>query len=348
MDNNSTNDLDLIRKSFVSIIMPVRNEEAYITRSLGAVLSQDYPKDLIEVYVVDGMSVDQTRRIVTGFQSDHPNVKLLDNPGKIVSKGLNIALNYAKGEIIIRVDGHCEIAPDYVSKCVKYINQDQVDCVGGPIATVGETHLAKAIATAMSSRFGVGNSAFRTIKDKSMLVDTVPFPAYKREAIEKTGRFDEELVRNQDDEYNYRLRKLNGKILLSPDIRSKYYSRSTLLSLWRQYFQYGYWKVRVLQKHPRQMSLRQFIPPVFVSALITLTLIAIAIPKGWVLLALVLGIYGFVNLIVSASLASKCGWQYFPVLPIIYGLLHLSYGSGFLAGLLKFSIKNKVVQVRGV
>lgn len=333
----------------VTIIMPVRNEAAYIQRSLSAVLSQDYPPELIDVIIADGMSTDGTRqRIASLIDSSTPfPVILIDNPGLIVPTGFNAALRRASGDIVIRVDGHCLVAPDYVRRCVTHLLEDDVCAVGGPIETVGETHTARVIATAMSSPFGVGGSAFRIMPTQTvpsqesgactMLVDTVAFPAYTRQAIKLAGFFDEELVRNQDDEYNYRLRKLGGRILLATDIRSKYYSRASLATLWRQYFQYGFWKVRVLQKHPRQMSPRQFVPPVFVASLLISMLLALFIPAGRALLAAFVAVYLFANLLASLWMASKRGWHSLPLLPLVYLILHLSYGLGFLAGLVRFA-----------
>jgi len=322
---------------FVTLIMPVRNEAAFIASSLEAVLAQDYRSDRIEVIVVDGMSTDNTRAIVQSLQAQHANLQLIDNPGKIAPTGLNAALRgQIKGEIIIRVDGHCEIARDYVTKCVHHLTQDNIDGVGGPIETIGQSFTARAIALAMSLPFGVGGSAFRTVKDRAMLVDTVAFPAYTRQATERAGLFDEELIRNQDDEYNYRLRKRGGRILLSPDIRSRYYSRSSLRSLWRQYFQYGYWKVRVMQKHPRQMRVRQFIPALFVAALLlSLLLIPLSIGAGRIF-GLVAGSYVLMNLAASCLGAVKGNWRLLPLLPLVFATLHLTYGLGFLLGLVKF------------
>ncbi len=319
---------------FVSVIMPVRNEAGFIQRSLGSVLAQDYPANRLEILVVDGMSTDRTRAAVAEISAANPRVFLLDNPGRIAPTGLNVALRRARGEILIRVDGHCEIAPDYVSRCVETLLKQQVECAGGPIDTIGETLTARAIALAMSSPFGVGDSAFRTVKDRSLLADTVAFPAYTRQAVEKVGFFDEELVRNQDDEYNYRLRKLGGRILLNPQIRSRYYSRSSLGSLWRQYFQYGYWKVRVMQKHSRQMRPRQFIPPAFVLALLGSALLALFGIPGRLLLAAVAGSYLAANL--AASFRTAPDLKTFLLLPPIFAILHLSYGAGFLQGLIRF------------
>jgi glycosyltransferase involved in cell wall biosynthesis len=258
---------------------------------------------------------------------------------------LNIGIRAARGDVIVRVDGHCEIASDYVRRCVEHISNDQVDGVGGSVHTVGETSTAEAIAAAMSSRFGVGDSAFRTERDKTGLVDTVPFPAYTRSIIQQAGGYDEELVRCQDDEYNYRLRELGAKILLAGDIRSRYYSRASLRSLWQQYFQYGFWKVRVMQKHPKQMRLRQFVPPSFVlSSFIVLGLSFLVglcgpcrtVRWGWIPLALVWGSYVVANLAASVLTASKKGWRHALQLPVVYAILHLSYGLGFLVGLFKF------------
>lgn len=325
---------------FVSVVMPVRNEAGFIARSVGCVLDQEYPDERLEVIVADGCSTDDTTKIVRSLQTNHPNLKLIANPGKIAPTGLNAAIKEARGEIIVRVDGHCEIAPDYIQRCVEHLTNGEADGVGGPIETIGETAMAKAIAAAMSSPFGVGGSAFRTVKDKTMLADTVAFPAYKRSVIESAGLYDEELVRNQDDEYNYRLRKLGAKILLAADVRSKYYSRGTLKKLFRQYFQYGYWKVRVLQKHPRQMSARQFIPPLFVASLLFSLLLSLWTRLGLWLLGGIICCYLAANLLASLMTARKSQNQIFAhllLLPTIFSSLHLSYGLGFLIGLIKFA-----------
>ncbi len=320
----------------VSLIMPVRNEGPFIEKSLLAVLEQDYPKDQMEIIVSDGMSTDETRAIVGKFQETYTHLRLVDNPKQIVAPGLNEAICQAKGEIIIRIDGHCEIALDYVRKCVEHLQRDSVDGVGGPIDTVGEDFVSEAIALGMSSWFGVGGSAFRTIKDKKMLAETIPFPAYTKQIIEKAGPYDEELVRNQDDEYNYRISKLGGKLLLCPDIRSRYYGRSSLLKLWKQYFQYGYWKVRVMQKHPKQMRVRQFMPAIFVAALTILAFIAPLSPFFLRFFFALMGVYLIANLSASLWGAFRKKWVYAFLLPFIYGILHISYGVGFLTGLLRF------------
>jgi len=191
---------------------------------------------------------------------------MLDNPKKIVPTGMNIVLQQAKGEIIIRVDGHTIIAPDYVRQCVDALHRTDADNVGGKMRAQGESIFGQCVSIATSSPFGVGGARFH-YSDKEEWVDTVYMGAWKREIFENVGLFDEELVRNQDDEFNYRLRSQGWKILLSPKIKSQYFCRSSPQSLWKQYFQYGFWKVRVLQKHPFQMRPRQFVPAIFVGAL---------------------------------------------------------------------------------
>src|SRR6266496_198703 len=188
----------------------------------------------------------------------------------------------------------------------------------------------------MSSRFGVGGSAFRLPNSKTQFTDTVAFPAYTRAVIDRAGPFDEELVRNQDDEYNYRLRKLGVRILLASDVRSRYFSRATLPGVSSQYFQYGYWKVRVMQKHPWQMQLRQFAPPVFVAGLIVGALLTPIVALVGYLTALVGAIYGLGAITATVGAARKHGWTLLPLLPIAFATLHLSYGAGFLIGLVRF------------
>ncbi len=325
----------------VSVIMPVRNEADFLAESLGAVLAQDYLPERMEVLIADGMSTDRTRGIVSELAARHPQraITLLDNPGCIVATGLNAALRVAKGEIIIRIDGHCRIASDYVSRCVDHLRHDDVDGVGGSINTVAGTAVGRAIAAAMSSPFGVGGSAFRTMKGRTMLVDTVPFPAYSRHAIDMAGPFDEKLIRNQDDEYNYRLRKLGARILLSADVKSDYYSRSSLSSLWKQYFQYGYYKVRVMRKHVRQMQVRQFVPAAFVVALCGGAvggLFSDVVLRVW---QVVLVLYGAATLVASLAIARQSPRMRPWALLVVFPILHISYGLGFLVGVTRFAAR---------
>ncbi len=320
----------------VSIVMPVRNEADFIARSLGAVLAQDYPHDRLEVLVADGMSTDSTRAIIaaTAAQSDVA-VTVVDNPGQIVPTGFNAAVRQSTGDIIVRVDGHTIIAPDYVRQCVDALQRTGADNVGGRMTPASEKAFGQAVALATSTPFGIGGGRFH-FSDREEEVDTVYLGAWRRETFARIGLFDEEMVRNQDDEFNYRLRAAGGRILLTPHIRSTYYNRSSPRRLWRQYYQYGFWKVRVLQKHPRQMSLRQFVPPAFVAALVGAALLAFLTPAGGLLLGLVAASYGLANLAASAITAARHGWSHLLFLPPVFAILHLSYGAGFLVGLARF------------
>lgn len=307
-----------------------------MSRCLQAITDQDYPSDHIEILIADGRSDDGTFELLQNWASLSANRHVFRNPGKIVSTGLNLLIPITKGEVIIRVDGHCVIAPDYVSKCVGHLQQDQVDGVGGPMRSIGEDLISQVTALAMSSKFGVGDSSFRTETGQTKLADTVPFPAYTRAIIEEVGLYDEELVRNQDDEYNYRIREAGGRILLAEDIRSDYYSRGSLKKLWKQYFQYGFWKVRVFQKHPRQMSPRQFVPLAFILALNLTILLSFLFSWGWMVLLALLAVYLLANLSASIITASGQEFKKLLLLPLAFAIIHLSYGLGFLVGLFKF------------
>ena len=327
-------DSDINQLPLVTVIMPIRNEERYIERSLGAVLNQDYPHEKMEVLIADGMSNDNTRAIISDLQDNHPDIPItiLDNPNKIVPTGFNIAFQQSRGDVIVRVDGHTVIAQDYVCQCVVLLQESEADNVGGRMNAIGATPLAEAIALATSSPFGVGGARFH-YSDKEEYVDTVYMGAWWSKVFNKIGLFDEELVRNQDDEFNYRLRSHGGKILLSPKIKSVYYNRPSLAKLQRQYFQYGYWKVRVMQKSLKQMRFRHFVPPLFVLTLLVLSVLGIFLNWAWALLAVVLGAYLLVNIVASFYISrGKHFWR----LPLIFASLHISYGCGFLLGILKF------------
>ena len=322
----------------VTIIMPVRDEGACLRRTLGAVLSQDYPPGLLEVLVADGMSEDGTRAIVTDMMAGHPRLRMIDNPSRIVSTGLNAAIREARGEVIVRVDGHTVVAPDYVSECLAALRRSSADNVGGPMRGIGEGWFGKAVAAATSSPFGVGGARFHYSEGEEW-VDTVYLGAWRKQTFDRIGLFDEELVRDQDDELNYRLLDRGGRILLSPRIRSSYTVRGTPRSLWRQYFQYGFWKVRVMQKHPRQVRLRQLAPPVFVAALILSAAAAWRSPGVAPLWCTVPLMYAVANLAASMVRARTVGWSIAPLLPLVYGIIHTGYGLGFLAGMVVFGTK---------
>ncbi|MCK4352707.1 glycosyltransferase family 2 protein [candidate division WOR-3 bacterium] len=321
--------------SLISIIIPCRNEEKFISKCLNSIIANDYPRDKLEILVVDGMSTDKTREIILDFAQKHSNIKVLDNPKKITSTGLNIGIKNAKGDIIIIIGTHTCIMPNFLKKSIETLSRVNADCVGGTIESIQEGFMPSAIAYGMSCPFGIGNAAFRYSK-KEGWVDTVAFGAYPKKVFDKIGLFDKELVRCQDDEFNYRLRKARGKIFLNPEIKSYYYPRSSLKKLWHQYFQYGFWKVRVFQKHPKMMQIRQFVPGAFVFVVGLSFIIGIFYtPFLWMFGSIVL-CYLMSSLFFSSIVAKQHSWKYFLVMPAIFSTLHIGYGTGFLTGLVRF------------
>lgn len=318
----------------VSLLVAMRNEAGYIERCIRSLLAQDYPADKLEVFIFDGQSTDDSWQIAEQLIKNRPLFFLRSNPERIQSEAWNKGVAQSRGDVVGIVSAHSTLAPNYVSKAVEVLQRTKADMVGGPVRAQSENFIGEVIAVAMSTPFGVGGANFR-YTDKELETDTVFMGLCRRDMYMRIGGFDEEMIRNQDDELSYRLTRNGGKIVCSPLIRSEYFSRSTLPSLWKQYYQYGYYKVRVLQKHPRQMRLRQFVPFAFVLALIVsalLAFISLLRPLSWMIPA----IYILANLLASLYTAASRGWKYLPLLPIVFAILHLSYGLGFLAGLFKF------------
>lgn len=310
---------------FVSVIMPVRNEVDCIDRSLGSVLQQDYPQDRMEILVVDGNSQDGTcDRIET------PRVRILNNPMGIVPSALNIGLRNSAGDVIVRVDGHCVLPFDYVRNCVQALQESGADCAGGLQKACGEGEVGRVIALAMSSRFGVGTAYFH-YGTKPAWVDTVYLGAYRREAFLRAGGFDEELIRNQDDEFNFRLQQAGGTIRFDPTIFANYYPRNSIRRLWTQYFEYGFFKVLVIRKRRGMSSWRQLAPSSFILAVFLSFIAALLTGQNW-FMALVLGPYLTANLGVSFFLGHQRIQTLF-LLPVVFACMHMAYGVGFLAGL---------------
>ncbi|RJR55007.1 MAG: glycosyltransferase family 2 protein [Desulfobacteraceae bacterium] len=318
----------------VSLLVPMRNEAQYIRGCLESIFRQTYP--FIEVLVFDGLSTDDSYKIVETLFAARPNCQLYSNEKIIQAAAWNQGIQLSKGEILGIVSAHAELAPDYVEELVETLFRTQADLVGGPTFSDSKGFTAETIAQALNSPFGVGNARFH-YTTKEIEVDTVFMGACWRRVYEKIGGFDEGMVRNQDDELSYRLLKHGGRIICNPAIRSRYHSRPDLMSLWRQYYQYGLWKVRVLQKHPRQIRIRQFVPVVFVTALILSSIFAASFPFAGISLYLLICCYFLANIAASARIALTRGWKYFALLPAVFAVMHFSYGFGFLAGFVRFA-----------
>ena len=316
----------------VTLVVAMRNEQRFIERCIRSILEQDYPADLLEALVFDGGSTDRSRAIAESLVAERDDWLVADNSGLVQSSGWNLGIGRATGEVIGIVSAHTELAPDYVTQAVETLRRTGADLVGGPVRAQGATYEGQAIAVATSSPFGIGGArAHYTEREEE--VDTVFQGLCLRSVYERIGSFDPEMVRNQDDEFSYRLRARGGRIVCNPAIRSRYHNRGTLRSLARQYFHYGFWKVRVMQKLPRQMQVRHFVPPVFVASLLGAAVWSLVAPAGLVALGLVAGSYAICNLAASAVAAKKAGIRYAPIMPIVFATLHLSWGIGFLVGL---------------
>jgi glycosyltransferase involved in cell wall biosynthesis len=317
---------------FVTVVMPIRNEAAFIERSLGGVLAQDYPHKRMEVLIADGMSTDGTRDVIARLTENQDiEVKVVENPQRIVPTGMNIAIRQSRGDIIIRVDGHTVIEPDYVHQCITTLERSGAENVGGQMRPVGLNYLSRGIALATSTPFGIGNSKFH-YSTQEQFVDTVYMGAYRKDVLIRVGLYDETFLRHQDYELNYRIIKNGGRILLSPNIRSHYYVRNSLGKLWKQYFQYGFWKAKLLRRNPDSLKWRHVIPPLFALSLFLGVLASFMVPQGKLLLWLAIALYCV--FLIIAVLTTTIRLKYAPILPIIFTCLHLSYGVGIWLGLL--------------
>jgi GT2 family glycosyltransferase len=290
--------------------------------------------------VIDGCSTDHSRELVSQYIQERYHLYLLDNPRQTTSTALNIGLRQARGKYIIRLDAHTIIASDYVRRCVELLEETGAANVGGLMRPVGTTYVGQAIALATTTPFGIGDSKFHYL-EREQFVDTVYMGAFRREVFDRVGLFDEELIRNQDYELNIRIRKAGGKILLSPKIISHYTPRSSLKALWRQYFQYGHWKVQTLKKHPDSLRWRQVIPPLFVAVLSISLMLSVVWQPVRRLFTLVTGVYLLANSVASTIAATRGGWRYLPILPIVFASIHLAWGLGFWYGLIRqlFTLK---------
>ena len=319
----------------VTIIVPCRNEARYIGPCLDSILATAYPVDRLEILVVDGLSTDTTRQIVAEYAEKHPIVRLLDNPERVVPTALNIGIQAASGEIVARMDAHVVYPPEYLPRLVLGLKEHGVDNIGGCMVTLPAdgTATAQAIAIALSHPFGVGNARFRIGARKAQLVDTVPFGCYPRDVFNRIGTFDEEMVRNQDDEFNNRLIRRGGRVMLLPDVVCYYYARGSYAKLGRMFFQYGAFKPLAARKAGRIMTLRQLIPAAFVTALGASLVGALFWPWAAYAAAAIAGSYTLGILACCARVAHTHGFRCAVAIAGVFPVLHTSYGLGFLRGL---------------
>lgn len=323
----------------VSVIIPCYNEVETIPMLLESLLQQSFPQEDFEIIIADGFSTDGTRERIVNFLQYHPDLslKIVDNPKRTIPAALNTAIRHARGEIIVRLDAHSIPDEDYIEQCVRALRHGLGDNVGGAweIHPGAQTWQARAIALAASHPLGVGDARYRYAAEPG-LVDTVPFGAYFRTTLESLGGFDEGLLTNEDYELNARLRLSGGKIWFDPRIRCVYFARARFIDLARQYWRYGYWKARMLRRHPNTLRWRQALPPLFVMSLDLLAMGSFFFPLARSLFMLELSIYGIILLSTGLVLAIKEHdiKMVFGV-PLAMATMHLSWGNAFLWSLLK-------------
>lgn len=332
----------------VSIICPVFNEEKYIEACIVSILEQDYSKEAMEVLFIDGNSTDNSTGIIKRYTAQYSFLKLLNNPERIVPYALNKGLEAAKGEVIMRLDAHCTYPTNYISELVRYLYQLNADNVGGVWNTqpAKDTPICQAIAFASSHPFGVGGSMHKIGASKIMETDTVPFGCYKREIFDKTGLFDTDLVRNQDDEFNGRLLNLGGKIYLIPQVIINYTARDTLCKMRKMYYQYGLYKPLVNKKLGAPATVRQFFPILFLLGLTIGGVVCMIWPLLLHFYTSVLLLYLFIGIVVGSMGAIRAHQPLLALLmPYVFFNIHMSYGIGYLVGIFNV-LGKKTAQVK--
>lgn len=332
----------------ITVVCPIYQERRFIGPLLESLSAQDYPKDSIEVFLIDGMSKDGTREYIAEYAKTHPFFRLVDNPMRTVPYALNNGISQATGDIVIRIDAHCKYPTDYFSRLVYYLQKLDADNVGGVCRTLPANGSTKALAIAqcLCHPFGVGGSDFRIGADKIKQVDTVPFGCFRHSLFDRIGMFDPELTRNQDDEFNGRIVKNGGKIFLIPDIVIEYAARDTIAKTRRMYWQYGLFKPLVNRKLGTPATVRQFFPLLFCMGVILGALLSIVSEYIAVAYAAVLILYFLIGLSVGIKKAVEYKrWQLAMYMPYIFFNLHMSYGLGYLKGLYKV-IMNKKLNVK--
>ena len=323
----------------VSVVAPMYNEAEHIERVVADLAAQDFEGEL-EFIVADGGSRDGSVDLLRAAAERHGvDVRVIENRDRWVSQALNACIRAAAGELVIRIDCHSRYPRNYVRSCVRVAAETGADNVGGIATPRGRTATQRAVAAAMDSPFG-GIGWSRHSDGERVEVDTVPYGAFRREAFSRVGLFDESLVRNQDDEFNLRLRLAGGRIVRDPSITLEYTPRGTFRSLFRQYFEYGRWKVPVMLKHRRVLSLRSLAPAVLVASFVALTALSIVTHHALALLLAELGLYAAAALVFSVRALRARGesLRLLPRVAAVFPTMHLAYGFGLAAGFVRAGV----------
>jgi glycosyltransferase involved in cell wall biosynthesis len=315
----------------ITIVMPARNEAPTIRAAIDSVLRQQGDTTL-EVIVAEGGSDDGTRAVLEGIACADRRVRIVDNPDGITARGLNLALDAARGNYWVRVDCHSEVPPDYAVRLVEHLRAGTAEAAGAVVRGFGETAFGRAVAAAHDSRFGIGNSLHHHTT-RQRFVDHVSHGAYRTDLSRRIGGFDPGLIRNQDYDFDYRYGLAGGRIMLDPTITFSRRVRETPGALARQYHDYGYWKSVVLRRHPRSLHLRWLAPPALVSALVTGALLS-PTRRGRLLLGVTAASYGGFVMVGAAALSRRSGGPRALDVALALTTMHLAWGAGFLRGCL--------------
>ncbi len=313
----------------ITIVIPVRNERAFINATLDSVLRQHLTLEL-EVIVAEGRSSDGTRELLDNRAKAEPRLKIVDNPSGATPSALNRALEAARGRFLVRVDGHSLIDPDYVQRLVDHLLSGNCDGVGGRKQAIGESDFGQAVAAAHGSRFGIGDSSYHFAGD-ARYVDHVPFGAYRADLARKIGGWNERLTRNQDFDFDYRYVRAGGRLLLDPSIVVEWSVRESPPRLARQYFEYGFWKAQVFIRHPRSLHLRWLAPPALAGGLVLAAAFSWTTAGRWTL-AIIAASYGVFLATGAIFLSRKTRIRLIPQLTLALATMHLAWGGGFLLG----------------
>ena len=331
----------------VSIVIPCRNEEKFIGACLDSIIANDYPKDKLEIIVVDGMSADETRNVIERYSNKHQFIRILDNTKKIIPAAMNIGIKNAHGEVVMKMDGHATYELEYISKCVRYLNEYNADNVGGIWNVIPRvnTPTSNAIAEVLKQPLGSGNAYIKIGADVPRWTDCVSFGCFRKEIFEQIGLFNENLVRASDMDFNKRIKKNGGKILLVPDIVTNYYCDADFKSSWKHNFSDGVWTTHVLKFGSWAFSLRHLVPLLFVLSLIVSALLSLIFPPFLWLFLLIIGAYCLTTIIASAKIiiySKEKNIRYLFLFPTAFFVRHFAHGIGALYGLIK--PKKRVVE----
>ncbi|NIT36476.1 MAG: glycosyltransferase [candidate division Zixibacteria bacterium] len=318
---------------YVSVVIPCREEQNYIGKALRAVLANDWPSDRLEVLVVEGDSHDGTRDIVAEIAARDARIKIIDNPGLFAGSAMRIGHAAARGDYIVRVDAHAEIPPDYVKKGVAILRQHpEIWAVGGPVDRVAAGEGSLLVAAIISNIFSTGNTPVRVGKREGP-IDAVACPVWRREILARVGNFDDALARNEDDDYFYRIRRAGGIVYQAQDMRAKYYVRSSIRGLLKQYNQYGFWKAVVAKKHGRFLAWKPLVPSAFFGVLALAAAAGFVTPYIWLAGGALAAAYVGADVVASIFVGIKKGFGSFLKAFVVFPALHLTYAAGITSGL---------------